>query len=123
MAADALQRIKEEIAEVLQNRCMATGAADADHSQLLPTEVRQQVMDLMEAWWKLTQQPEAKLQYWTHEEKGAGAGLLHTPLDADVLYASDGYKQFSTNWSLRDVEPTVPIRLVNYRDEITADDE
>ena len=36
---------------------------------------------------------------------------------------SDGYKQFSTNWSLRDVEPTVPIRLVNYRDEITADDE
>ena len=103
--------------------CMATGAADADHSQLLPTEVRQQVMDLMEAWWKLTQQPEAKLQYWTHEEKGSGAGLLHTPLDTDVLYASDGYKQFSTNWSLRDVEPTVPIRLVNYRDEITADDE
>ena len=37
--------------------------------------------------------------------------------------SSDGYKQFSTNWSLRDVEPTVPIRLVNYRDEITADDE
>ena len=123
MSADALQRIKDEIAEVLQNRCMATGAADADHSQLLPTEVRQQVMDLMEAWWKLTQQPEAKLQYWTHEEKGSGAGLLHTPLDTDVLYASDGYKQFSTNWSLRDVEPTVPIRLVNYRDEITADDE
>ncbi|QNI82240.1 helicase family protein [Synechococcus sp. RS9907] len=123
MSADALQRIKDEIAEVLQNRCMATGAADADHSQLLPTEVRQQVMDLMEAWWKLTQQPEAKLQYWTHEEKGSGAGLLHTPLDTDVLYASDGYKQFSTNWSLRDVEPTVPIRLVNYRDEITTDDE
>jgi hypothetical protein len=123
MSADALQRIKGEIAQVLQNRCMATGAADADHSQLLPTEVRQQVMDLMEAWWKLTQQPEAKLQYWTHEEKGSGAGLLHTPLDTDVLYASDGYKQFSTNWSLRDVEPTVPIRLVNYRDEITADDE
>ena len=123
MSADALQRIKGEIADILQNRCIATGAADADHSQLLPTEVRQQVMDLMEAWWKLTQQPEAKLQYWTHEEKGSGAGLLHTPLDTDVLYASDGYKQFSTNWSLRDVEPTVPIRLVNYRDEITADDE
>ena len=123
MSADALQRIKGEIAEVLQNRCMATGAADAYHSQLLPTEVRQQVMDLMEAWWKLTQQPEAKLQYWTHEEKGSGAGLLHTPLDTDDLYASDGYKQFSTNWSLRDVEPTVPIRLVNYREEITADDE
>ena len=65
---------------------------------------------------------EAKLQYWTRGE-GSGAGLLHTPLDTDVLYASDGYKQFSTNWSLRDVEPTVPIRLVNYRDEITADDE
>ena len=80
-------------------------------------------MDLMEAWWKLTQQPEAKLQYWTHEEKDPERGLLHTPLDTDVLYASDGYKQFSTNWSLRDVEPTVPIRLVNYRDEITADDE
>ena len=122
MAADALQRIKGEIAEALQSRCRAAGAADDDHSQLLPTEVRDQVIDLIEAWWKLTQQPEAKLQYWTHEEKGSGAGLLHTPLDTDALYASDGYKQFSTNWSLRDVEPTLPIRLVNFRDEITADD-
>lgn len=122
MAADALQRIKEQIAAALQSRCIATGAADDGHSQLLPTEVRNQVIDLMEAWWKLTQQPEAKLQYWTYEDKGAGAGLLHTPLDTDALYAGEGYRQFTTNWSLRDVEPSVPIRLVNFREEITADD-
>ena len=122
MAADALQRIKIEIAAALQNRCMASGAADDDQSQLLPTEVRAQVIDLMEAWWKLTQQPEQKLQYWNHEDKGAGAGLLHTPLDTDALYAGEGYKQFTTNWSLRDVEPSVPIRLVNFREEITVEE-
>jgi hypothetical protein len=122
MAADALQRIKEEIAEALQNRCIATGAADDGHGQMLPTEVRQHVIDLLEAWWKLTQQPEQKLQYWTFEDKAAGAGLLHTPLDTDHLYAGDGYRQFTTNWSLRDVEPAAPIRLVNFREEITADD-
>ena len=122
MAADALQRIKEEIAEVLQNRCMATGAADNDHGQMLPTDVRERVIDLLEAWWKLTQQSEQKLQYWTYEDKAAGAGLLHTPLDTDRLYAGEGYRQFTTNWSLRDVEPAAPIRLVNFREEITADD-
>jgi len=89
---------------------------------MLPTEVRQHVIDLLEAWWKLTQQPEQKLQYWTFEDKAAGAGLLHTPLDTDHLYAGDGYRQFTTNWSLRDVEPAAPVRLVNFREEITADD-
>ena len=122
MAADALQRIKDEIADALQNRCIATGAADDGHGQMLPTEVREHVIDLLEAWWKLTQQSEQKLQYWTFEDKGAGAGLLHTPLDTDHLYAGEGYRQFATNWSLRDVEPAAPIRLVNFREEITADD-
>ena len=122
MAADALQRIKDQIAEALQNRCIATGAADDGHGQMLPTDVRQHVIDLLEAWWKLTQQSEQKLQYWTFEDKGAGAGLLHTPLDIDQLYRGEGYRQFTTNWSLRDVEPAAPIRLVNFREEITADD-
>ena len=93
MPADALQWIKDEIAEVLQNRCMATGAADADHSQLPPTEVRQQVMDPMEAW-GLTQQPEAKLQYWTHEEKGSEPGYCTPCL---IRMSCARYKQFSTN--------------------------
>jgi hypothetical protein len=122
MNAEALQRIKDQIAEALQNRCISTGAADDGHGQMLPTDVRQHVIDLLEAWWKLTQQPEQKLQYWTFEDKAAGAGLLHTPLDTDHLYAGEGYRQFTTNWSLRDVEPAAPIRLVNFREEITADD-
>jgi hypothetical protein len=78
MASDALQRIKAQIAQELQERCIATGAADDSLDEHLPTEVRDHVIDLLEAWWKLTQEPEAKLQYWTHEEKGAGAGFLHT---------------------------------------------
>lgn len=122
MAADALQRIKAQIAQALQDRCIATGAADDSLDEHLPTEVRDHVIDLLEAWWKLTQEPEAKLQYWTHEEKGAGAGLLHTALDNEPIYQTEGYKQFSTNWSLRDVEPSAPIRMVNFREEITADD-
>ncbi|MCT0199306.1 DISARM system helicase DrmA [Synechococcus sp. CS-1325] len=122
MAAEALQRIKAQIASALQKRCIATGAADDCQDEHLPTEVRDHVIDLLEAWWKLTQADEAKLQYWTHEVKGAGAGLLHTPLDNDDVYKSEGYKQFSTNWSLRDVEPSTPIRFVNFKEEITADE-
>ena len=122
MAADALQRIKAQIAQALQERCIATGAADDSLDEHLPTEVRDHVIDLLEAWWKLTQEPEAKLQYWTHEEKGAGAGFLHTALDIDPIYQAEGYKQFTTNWSLRDVEPSAPIRMVNFKEEITAED-
>jgi len=123
MEADTLQRIKDQIAGALQSRCMAAGAADSDHyGQLRPPEVRDQVINLMEAWWKLTQEPEAKFQYWTRESTRLGTGLLHTPLDPDPIYDSDGYREFTANWSLRDVEPTVPIRLVNFRDEITADE-
>jgi hypothetical protein len=122
MAADALQRIKAQIAQALQDRCIATGAADDSLDEHLPTEVRDHVIDLLEAWWKLTQEPEAKLQYWTHEEKGAGAGFLHTTLDTDPIYQAEGYKQFTTNWSLRDVEPSAPIRMVNFKEEITAED-
>ena len=122
MASDALQAVKDQIAKALQSRCIATGAADEAHNQLLPTEVRDQVIDLMEAWWKLTQQPEAKLQYWSHEDKTAGVGLLHTPLDSDALYAGEGYKQFSTNWSLRDVEPSVPIRMADYMQDLDSEE-
>jgi hypothetical protein len=122
MAADALQRIKAQIAKALQDRCIATGAADDSLDEHLPNEVRDHVIDLLEAWWKLTQEPEAKLQYWSHEEKGAGAGFLHTALDNDPIYQAEGYKQFTTNWSLRDVEPSAPIRMVNFKEEITTDD-
>ena len=43
-------------------------------------------------------------------------------LDIDPIYQAEGYKQFTTNWSLRDVEPTAPIRMVNFKEEISADD-
>jgi hypothetical protein len=122
MASDALQAVKAQIAKALQERCIATGAADETHNRLLPTEVRDQVIDLMEAWWKLTQQPETKFQYWSHEDKTAGVGLLHTPLDSEALYAGEGYRQFSTNWSLRDVEPSVPIRMADYMEDLDGEE-
>ena len=122
MASEALRRMTEQIAKVLQERCVATGAADDPHEQHLAEEVHDRVVNLLQAWWRLTQEPEAKLQYWQPEEQGAGAGLLHTPLDNDPIYQVEGYKQFSTNWSLRDVEPSVPIKMVNFREEdITTD--
>ena len=121
MASEVLQSVTEQVAKVLQDRCVATGAADAaPHAQHLSTDVYDQVVKLLQAWWRLAQEPEARLQYWTHEEKGAGAGFLHTPLDNDPIYQAEGYKHFSANWSLRDVEPSVPIRMVNFR-ETTSD--
>jgi hypothetical protein len=69
---------------------------------------------LLQQWWKLTQEEESSFQYWTHEKKGGGGGLLHTPLDEDPRYRGPSLKHFRTNWSLRDVEPAAPIRLVNF---------
>ena len=79
--------------------------------------------DLIETWFGLTELEEGRLQYWSDEEKGLGPGLLHTPLDDDERYKRGGFSKFSTNWSLRDVEPTVPIRLRNFNQDLAYDDE
>ena len=122
MESEILREMKEKIAAALQKRCIETGAADNHYERYLSKNVHDRVVNLLETWWKLTQEPEAKLQYWTKEEKGAGTGFLHTPLDNDDTYKAEGYKHFSTNWSLRDVEPSVPIRMVNFKEDITTDD-
>ena len=114
MAAEALQQVQDTIAETISQRCMDAGAADEALGEHQPQLVAAQVRGLLQEWWKLTQARESTFQYWTHEPGGKGGGLLHTPLDQDPRYSSDGYKHFRTNWSLRDVEPAVPIRLVNF---------
>ena len=114
MAAEALQQVQETIAEALSQRCMDAGAADEGLGEHQPQLVAGQARGLLQEWWKLTQQREARFQYWGHEQKGAGGGLLHTPLDEDQRFQGEGFQHFRTNWSLRDVEPAVPIRLVNF---------
>ena len=114
MAAEGLQQVQDTIAETISQRCMDAGAADEALGEHQPQLVAAQVRGLLQEWWKLTQARESTFQYWTHEPGGKGGGLLHTPLDEDPRYSSDGYKHFRTNWSLRDVEPAVPIRLVNF---------
>ena len=123
MAGDVLQRIKVDVAKALQDRCITSGAADSEDSQLKPGEIHDHVIDLIETWFGLTELEEGKLQYWGDEEKGSGPGLLHTPLDEDERYARGGFNKFTTNWSLRDVEPTVPIRLRNFNQDLSSDDE
>ncbi|WP_338463085.1 DISARM system helicase DrmA (plasmid) [Synechococcus elongatus IITB7] len=113
MQAEAVQAIQEKIADLFQERCQRAGAADHNLEQL--TLLRAQVKDLLSSWWAATQDFE-RLQYWTHEVKGQGLGLLHTPLDNDTAaYMDDNLKKFVTNWSLRDVEPVTPIRMVDFR--------
>jgi hypothetical protein len=80
-----------------------------------------QAQVLLQEWWKLTQEEESSFQYWTREKKGAGGGLVHTPLDEDPRYRGPGLKHFRTNWSLRGVKPAAPIRLVNIGEQF--DDE
>ena len=93
---------------------MDAGAADEAPGEHWPQLVAGRTKGLLQEWWKLTQQKETRFQYWDHEQKGAGGGLLHTSLEEDPRYRSGGYEHFRTNWSLRDVEPAVPIRLVNF---------
>jgi hypothetical protein len=114
MAAEALQQVQDTIAETIRQRCADAGAADEALGEHQPQLVAAQARGLLQEWWKLTQARESTFQYWTHEPGGKGGGLLHTPLDEDPRYISDGYKHFRTNWSLRDVEPVAPIRLVNF---------
>ncbi|MFN9694413.1 MAG: helicase-related protein, partial [Synechococcaceae cyanobacterium] len=114
MAAEALQQVQDTIAETIHQRCIDAGAADEGLGEHQPQLVAAQARSLLQEWWKLTQARESTFQYWTHEPGGKGGGLLHTPLDEDPRTRSDGYKHFRTNWSLRDVEPVVPIRLVNF---------
>jgi hypothetical protein len=114
IAADALQQVGETIVEVLNQRCVDAGAADDALGEHRAQRVADQARSLLQEWWGLTQQEEARFQYWSHEKKGAGGGLLHTPLDEDDRARAAGFKHFRANWSLRDVEPAVPIRLVNF---------
>jgi hypothetical protein len=114
MAADALQAVQDTISQALSQRCIDAGAADEELGEHQPQLVAEQARGLLQEWWKLTQDREATFQYWTHEPGGKGGGILHTALDEDPRYSTEGYKHFRTNWSLRDVEPAVPIRLVNF---------
>jgi hypothetical protein len=102
---------------------MDAGAADEGLGEYQPQLVAEQARGLLQEWWKLTQQREARFQYWGHEQKGAGGGLLHTPLDEDQRFQSEGFQHFRTNWSLRDVEPAVPIRLVNFGQQFDDEEE
>ncbi|MFM9100835.1 MAG: helicase, partial [Cyanobium sp.] len=114
IAAEALQQVGDTIVDVLSQRCVDTGAADEALGEHRPRWVADQARSLLQEWWRLTQQEESRFQYWSHEKKGAGGGLLHTPLDQDDRSRAAGFKHFRANWSLRDVEPAVPIRLVNF---------
>jgi hypothetical protein len=114
MAADALQQVQDTIAETIRQRCADAGAADEALGEHQPQLVAAQARGLLQEWWKLTQARESTFQYWSHEPGGKGGGLLHTPLDEDQRFQSEGFQHFSTNWSLRDVEPVAPIRLVNF---------
>ena len=123
MAAEALQQVQDTIAETISQRCMDAGAADEELGEHQPQLVAAQARSLLQEWWKLTQAREATFQYWTHEPGGKGGGLLHTPLDEDQRFQSEGFQHFRTNWSLRDVEPAVPIRLVNFGQQFDDEEE
>jgi hypothetical protein len=123
MAAEALQQVRDTIAQSLHQRCIDAGAADDALGEHQPQRVAGQAQALLQEWWKLTQEEESSFQYWTREKKGAGGGLLHTPLDEDPRYRGPGLKHFRTNWSLRDVEPAAPIRLVNFGQQFDEEED
>jgi len=118
-----LLQIQDQIARELQDRADVCSGGSVGSSPSQPGTVQNAVLSLMQSWWTLTQEPEARFQYWTHEDRTAGIGLLHTPLDTDQQYKAPGFRDFTTNWSLRDVEPSVPIRLVNFKEDFTDEPE
>ena len=119
---EVLLQIQDKVATALQERCNLGGGADTSNRGSADAELLLKAKGLIQAWWTLAMEPEARFQYWNREDQAAGPGLLHTPLDNDPQVFAPGFREFTANWSLRDVEPSVPIRLVNFKEDFNPDE-
>ncbi|MBK8257913.1 MAG: helicase [Polyangiaceae bacterium] len=99
----------EVVADVIAKRAEGHDLqASREQTEELRTEVRQRVMDLLDAWHRIATK-KGDLQY--QREIGVAPPLLFDPLDPELEKQTREARQFKANRSLRDVEPTVSLWL------------
>ena len=84
---------------------------EQDNSEALRQSLRGAVGDLLDSWIRVAEDT-GSLQYQQKEEGGASP-LLYTPLDSELRKKSDHAQKFVAQRSLRDVEHTVNLWIVN----------
>ena len=83
---------------------------DAQQSEILRRKLKARVKDLLDAWQHIAED-KGILQY--QQEVGSAPPLLFDPLDPELLNQPKASQKFKAQRSLRDVEPTVNLWLVN----------
>jgi hypothetical protein len=82
----------------------------ASESEELRQRIRKRVHSLLDTWQSIATEM-GELQY--QDEVGRLQRLLYTPLDPELEKISAKYGKFKAQRSMRDVEPTVNLKLRN----------
>jgi len=99
------------VAEVLSRRAEGHDAQlGREETEALRKKVKDRVNGLLDAWQSIATK-KGSLQY--QREVGVAPPLLFDPLDTELLKQTKEAQQFKANRSLRDVEPTVNLWLIN----------
>lgn len=104
------------VADIISRRAEAHDVLPDAESEALRTAVKHRVEGLLDAWSNIAQHT-GELQY-QREVGGAIPPLLYMPLDPELKKQSAEARQFTANRSLRDVEPTVNLWLLDTDDKI-----
>lgn len=99
------------VARVLSERAAAHDKdLTASESEELRQRIRKRVHSLLDTWQSIATEM-GELQY--QDEVGRLQRLLYTPLDPELEKISAKYGKFKAQRSMRDVEPTVNLKLRN----------
>jgi hypothetical protein len=102
----------EFVVDYLAERAKAQSSLPAAEVELLRQKVRERCKDLLDDWSQIAMELNragVELQYQT--EAGAAQRLLYEFLNPDLKKLPARHKKFRANRSLRDVEPSVNLRL------------
>ncbi len=108
----------EFIADLVAKRAESHDRLDRVAAEELRKRMRDRVHDLLDAWARIAER-KPEMQY-AREVGGAGANLLWDPLDPALDEVPNDERKFTAHRSLRDVEPTVNLRLRNPDDQSVA---
>ena len=115
-SAGDIAKLKDEldfVAEVISRRAEGHDKElSASESEQLRQRVRKRVVDLLDTWETIAADP-GDLQY--QNEVGSAQRLLYEPLHPDLDKRPKHCAKFKAQRSLRDVEPTVNLRLQDPR--------
>ena len=104
------------VSDVLAERAGSHDKLTEADAKALRDQVRDGVKQLLDAWDKIAKEYDdvgTPLKYQTHEG-GQGKALLHDFLDPELKNLGPRHQRFKAARSMRDVEPSVNVRVWNF---------